>query len=421
MITTSALQSAIGKHRSNLLERFLQYVKIDTGSCDESLSVPSTERQLALSQLLANQLKEIGIKDVFLSEFGVVYATLPANVASSEPTIGFCSHVDTASDVPTGPVNPRVIENYDGSDIVLGTSGYVLTAKDSQELTDAIGKTLIVTDGTTLLGGDDKCGVAIMMELAKFILDNPDFPHGTIRFCFSVDEEIGKGADHIELDRFKCDFAYTLDSEGTDGIDVETFSADMAVVTFHGVNIHPSIGKGKLINSMKGAAAFVDLLPKDGVSPETTENREPFVHPIDIVGGCEKTVVKLILRAFDTPQLTIFANWLTELANKAIEPFPGMIVDVKTIYQYRNMGDGLKQSPEAVDRAVVALEKLGRMPRKQIVRGGTDGSRLTEMGLPTPNLTNGSHNPHAVTEWANLDEMLETLEWSAEIVRANAS
>lgn len=403
--------------RASLLERFLQYAKIDTGSCDDSSSAPSTERQLDLSRLLYHQLKELGINDVFLSEFGVVYAAIESNVDKPCPTIGFCAHVDTAPDVPTGPVHPRVIENYDGSDIVLGDSGKTIALSENSELARAVGKTIIVTDGTTLLGGDDKTGVAVMMEMAKFLLDNPDFPHGTIRLCFSVDEEIGRGADHIELDRFKCDFAYTLDSEGTNGIDVETFSADMAIVTFHGVNIHPSIGKGKLVNAIKGASAFIDLLPKDGVSPETTENREPFVHPIDISGNCEKTVVRLILRAFDTPQLAVFADWLKELAAKAIEPFPGMKADVETVFQYRNMGDGLRERPEAVDRACAALEKLGRTAIRQIVRGGTDGSRLTEMGLPTPNLTAGSHNPHAVTEWANLDEMLETLEWSLEIVR----
>ena len=403
--------------RSSLLERFLQYVQIDTGSCDDSPSAPSTERQLDLSRLLYSQLKELGLKDVFLSEFGVVYATIESNVDKPCPTIGFCAHVDTAPDVPTGPVHPRVIENYDGSDIVLGASGKTIAFSENSELAHAVGKTIIVTDGTTLLGGDDKTGVAVMMEMAKFLLDNPDFPHGTIRLCFSVDEEIGRGADHIELDRFKCDFAYTLDSEGTNGIDVETFSADMAIVTFHGVNIHPSIGKGKLVNAIKGVSAFIDLLPKDGVSPETTENREPFVHPVDISGNCEKTVVRLILRAFDTPQLAVFADWLKELAAKAIEPFPGMKADVETVFQYRNMGDGLRERPEAVDRACNALARLGRTAIRQIVRGGTDGSRLTEMGLPTPNLTAGSHNPHAVVEWANLDEMLETLEWSLEIVR----
>ncbi|MBR5160800.1 MAG: peptidase T, partial [Thermoguttaceae bacterium] len=346
--------------RSSLLERFLQYVQIDTGSCDDSSSAPSTERQLDLSRLLYNQLKELGIKDVFLSEFGVVYATIDANVDKPCPTIGFCAHVDTAPDVPTGPVHPRVIENYDGSDIVLGDSGKTIAFSENSELAHAVGKTIIVTDGSTLLGGDDKTGVAVMMEMAKFLLDNPDFPHGTIRLCFSVDEEIGRGADHIELDRFKCDFAYTLDSEGTNGIDVETFSADMAIVTFHGVNIHPSIGKGKLVNAIKGASAFIDLLPKDGVSPETTENREPFVHPVDISGNCEKTVVRLILRAFDTPQLAVFAGWLKELAAKAIEPFPGMKADVETVFQYRNMGDGLRVRPEAVDRACNALSRLGR-------------------------------------------------------------
>ncbi len=403
-----------------LLARFLKYVQIDTGANEESGTYPSSQNQLALGKTLVEDLKAIGLKDVVQTSFGIVYATIPASVSQSdEPVIGFCAHLDTAPDVPTGPVHPQVIKSYQIGDITLPKDPTKkILVSENPELLCMEGMTIITADGTTLLGADDKTGVSILVELAAHLTEHLEIPHGKIRLCFTPDEEIGHGTDHINLQEFGCDFCYTLDSSGVDGLDVETFSADAATIRFTGKNIHPSIGKGRMINAVRAASVFVDLLPFKGVSPETTDGREGFIHPVSLNATVESATLKLILRSFETAELKDYRDILTGLAENIKKAFPGLKIELSFKEQYRNMRDGLTKDPRAVERAEQALRDLGRTAERQIVRGGTDGSRLTEMGLPTPNLTSGQHTPHSYLEWACLQEMAGTLAWTVAIVYA---
>lgn len=402
---------------ASLLSRFLEYAQIDTGANASSDSVPSSAKELELSMTLFNELNAMGASDVYMSEAGLVYATIPATTTLPSPKIGFCAHVDTSDDVATGPVKPITWKNYDGQPMVLpGNPSRVISTDKNPELAELTGKTIITSDGTTLLGADDKTGVAILMELAQILLARKEFPHGTILLCFTTDEEIGRGIDYLDLTRFNPDFAYTLDGGGSNGIGVETFSADMATLTFYGNNIHPAVGKGRLINAIKGACYLIDQLPKMRCSPETTDGREPFVHPIELTGNVEMAQLKLLIRSFDQ-QLNIFSIALENHVENIKHVFPGMRVEMKIVPQYRNMGEKLRANPEPVKRAEAALWTLGRLPVKQIIRGGTDGSRLTEKGIPTPNITSGQHNPHSLEEWACLEEMADSLEWVLEICR----
>lgn len=403
-----------------LLARFLKYVQFDTGANESSETYPSSNNQLALGKALVEELRAIGLKDAVQTPFGVVYATIPASISDSrsEPVIGFCAHLDTSPDVPTGPVKPQVIRSYQIGDIALpADSSKKILVSENPELLCMEGMTIITADGTTLLGADDKTGVAILVELAAHLSEHLEIPHGKIRLCFTPDEEIGHGTDHIDLAEFGCDFCYTLDSSGVDGLDVETFSADAAAIRFTGNNIHPSIGKGRLINAIRAAGVFVDLLPFQGLSPETTDGREGFIHPVSLDATVESATLKLILRSFETSALTGYRDLLTDLVARIKQAFPGLKIDLSFTEQYRNMRDGLIKDPRAVDRAEAALRSLGRSAERQIVRGGTDGSRLTEMGLPTPNLTSGQHTPHSYLEWACLQEMAGTLDWTVAIVR----
>ena len=406
-----------------LLNRFLGYVKIDTGSDDHSGKSPSSPNQLVLGQKLVDELKQIGLQDVELSEFGVVYATIPAIPRdrldpSKLPVIGFSSHMDTASDVPTGPVKPQVIRDYAGGDIPLpGDPAKAITVAQNPELEGLKGTTIITSDGTTLLGADDKAGLAVIVEMAAVLMEHPEITHGTIRLCLTPDEEIGQGTDHIDLKKFACDFAYTLDGSGVDLIEAETFSADSVMVYFTGRNVHPGDAKGKMINSIRAAGDFVRRLPFVGMAPETTEGREGFIHPTDIHGTVEAASLRLILRSFDTKELDVDHVLLETLAEQTKQAFPGWEVRLEFKKQYRNMAEGLKKDPRSVKRAEEALKRCGRTPKYQVVRGGTDGSQLTEMGVPTPNLATGQHAIHSYMEWASLDEMLKTLQWVIEIVR----
>jgi tripeptide aminopeptidase len=402
-------------NRDRLLQRFLQYVQIESTAVEDSGQVPSSPGQLEMGRLLVQQLREMGISDAEQDPYGIVIGTIPGNRPA--PTIAFNSHVDTAPDTSGKGVRPRVIENFDGQDIVLsGDRSRIITAATCPELPLAKGKTLITTDGTTLLGGDDKAGVAIIMELANVLLENPQIPRGPVRVVFTCDEEIGHGTDHIDLKQIDAVVCYNFDGGGQDEIDVETFSADSATITFSGVNIHPAIAKGKMINSLRAAGWFLSRLPAD-LSPERTDDRSGFIHPYQLEGTVAKSTLKLILRDFETPQLEQYAQQLQALAGEVQTRCPGIEVEIKIVRQYRNMADGLAREPRAVALAVAAHEALGRTPRTTIVRGGTDGSRLTEMGLPTPNLSSGQHNIHSPLEWACLDEMVAATEVGLEIVQ----
>jgi tripeptide aminopeptidase len=371
-----------------------------------------------LGKLLAEELRQMGAKDVEQDEHGLVWGTVPATNGKSKPVVAFNAHVDTSPETTGKNVRPQVIKNYGGGDITLPADRTkVIRVAENPELAGLIGKTLITTDGTTLLGSDDKSGVAVIMEMAQHLLEHPEIPHGPVRVLFTCDEEIGHGIDHVDLAKLGADVCYTLDGSGHDEIDTETFSADLAVITVQGVNIHPSIGKGRLVNALRGAGTFLDRIPRAGMSPETTDERAGFMHPYSLDGGVAEVKIKCLLRDFDTAQLADKAERLRKLASEVEQEHPGTKIQVQVIKQYRNLGDGLAKEPRAVAFAQDAHRRLGREARLTIIRGGTDGSQLTERGLPTPNLSTGEHNPHSPLEWTCLGEMEDAQRLLVELVQ----
>lgn len=401
-----------------LLTRFLKYVAVHTTAVENAGTYPSSEGQLVLGRILLEELKAMGLVDAEMSDKGIVMATVPATVTHSAPVIAFNSHVDTSPETSGENVKPQILRNYAGGDITLpGDRTKVITLAENPELNDLIGQTLITTDGTTLLGADDKSGLAVIMELAQHLLENPGIPHGPVRVLFTCDEEIGHGVDHVDVARVGAVAAYTLDGDGRGKVDVETFSADGAIVTVSGVNIHPSIGKGRMVNALRAAGEFLSRLPRTGLAPEVTDGREGFVHPYQIEGGVAQVKIRIILRDFDTPKLAEQKALLEQTAREAMAAVPGARIDVAVQPQYRNMADGLKREPRAVGLVLEAYRRLGRPVRQAIIRGGTDGSQFTARGLPTPNLASGQHNPHSPLEWACLEEMVEAVELCAELTR----
>lgn len=401
-----------------LLDRFLRYVQVDTTANDAATTYPSSPGQLTLGAMLADELRAMGASDVEQDQFGLVWATIPPTVKHAAPTIALNAHLDTSPETTGKNVKPQVIANYAGGDIVLpGNPSQVIRIADNPELEKLRGKTIITTDGTTLLGSDDKSGVAVIMELAQRLLADRRISHGPVRVLFTCDEEIGHGVEHVDLQKLAATVAYTLDGSGTGEIDTETFSADMATVAVEGVNIHPSIGKGRMVNSLRAAGMFLDRLPRDGHSPETTDGRQGFLHPMQIEGGVAHTTVKILLRDFDTAGLAHKAELLKRLAAEVERQAPGTRVKVDIRKQYRNMAEGLKREPRAVALAEEAFRRLGRPYQLTIIRGGTDGSQFTERGLPTPNLSTGEHNPHSPLEWTCLEEMEEAVELLVELAK----
>jgi tripeptide aminopeptidase len=401
-----------------LLERFLRYVGVDTMARDGAGTYPSSPGQLELGRLLATELQAIGLADVRQNEFGIVTATVPGNVAGATDVIVFNSHLDTSPETTAAGVRPQVIRNYAGGDIVLPAAPErVIRTAENPQLAALKGHTIITTDGTTLLGADDKAGLAVIMESAAWLQEHPEIPHGPIRICFTCDEEIGHGVDHVDLDELGARAAYTLDGQGADEIDVETFSADLAIVTFGGVNIHPSIAKGRMVNAIRVAGDFLSRLPQSGHSPETTCDRAGFLHPYVIEGGVAEATLRVLLRDFETAKLDELARQLEQVARAVEADYPGARITVGRQQQYRNLREGLAREPRAVAFAAEALRRLGRTARRTIVRGGTDGSRLTELGLPTPNLSCGQHNPHSPLEWACLEEMVAAIEMLVMLAR----
>jgi tripeptide aminopeptidase len=400
-----------------LLDRFLRYVRIDTQSDERSTSYPSTPNQLVLGRLLRDELLALGLGDARQNEFGLVFATIPGNVPGA-PTIAFNSHVDTSPETTAKDVNPQVIRDYKGGDIVLPKDpAKVIRVSENPELNGLIGKTLVTTDGTTLLGADDKAGVAVIMELARVLTQNPTIPHGPIRVVFTCDEEIGKGVAHLDPAEIGAVVAYTLDGQGVGEIEAETFSADKATITFTGVNIHPSIAKGRMVNAIRLVGLFLARLPQRALSPETTEGREGFVHPYGIEGGVGEAKLHLLLRDFETPNLAGEADLLREIARHLMIEFPSAKIDVDVRPQYRNMRDGIAKEPRAIRFADQAVRRAGLEPKHLIIRGGTDGAQLTAKGLPTPNLSTGEHNLHSPLEWTCLEEMDAAVRVLVELVQ----
>lgn len=411
-------------NRDRLLQRFLRYVRIDTTAREGVDEYPSSVGQWELGRVVLGELKGMGLADAAQDEYAIVIATLPANGSrskekgSSQTVVAFNAHFDTSPETTGAGVRPQVIEKYDGRDLVLpGDPRQELIVASNPELAAAIGKTVITTDGTTLLGGDDKGGIAVIMELIEHLVEHPEVPRPTINVCFTCDEEIGRGVDHVDIAKLGATVCYTLDGRGAGELDVETFSADLATVTVRGVNIHPSMAKGRMVNAIRAAADFVERLPRGSLSPEVTADREGFLHPYHIDGGVAEVRMRVLLRDFDTAALATQAELLREAAAQTVAEFPGSAVDVQIKPQYRNMADGLAREPRAVQYVERAYQRLGRPVRKTIIRGGTDGSRFTELGLPTPNLSTGQHNPHSPLEWACLDEMVDAVEVLAELVQ----
>jgi len=389
-----------------LVDRFCRYVRIDTQADETARTYPSSPGQLELGRMLFEELRALGLRDAAIDAHGIVLATIPATIRRPAPMTAWLAHVDTSPETSGRNVRPVVHRNYDGSDIVLpGDKTKVLRVCDNPDLARLKGKTIITTDGTTLLGADDKAGVAVIMETAAYLVAHPEVPHGPIRICFTCDEEIGHGVDFIDLKKLGAQVAYTLDGGGQGEIDEETFSADLAVVTITGVNIHPSIAKGKMVNAVRLAGIFLDRLPRQVLSPETTTDREGFLHPYRVDGGVAEVSLRILLRDFDTAKLAERADVLRTIARTITAEYPQAQIDVRVTPQYRNMADGLAKEPRALRFAEDAMRRAGLEPKRTIVRGGTDGSRLTELGLPTPNLSTGEHNPHSPLEWTCLEEM----------------
>ncbi len=402
-------------NRQRLLDRFLRYVRIGTTADPKSDRYPSSEGQRELGALLAEELRGMSAEDVRQDEHALVYATVPSTVGTGAPTVALVAHVDTSPDAPGDPVHPRVIEHYPGGDIPLA-NGEVIRVDACPALNELVGATLITTDGRTLLGGDDKAGVAIIMELAETLIESPHLNHGTVKVVMTCDEEIGRGTDKIDLPRLNADVAYTLDGGGSGVLDVETFSADAATVRVIGDNIHPSIAKDRMINAVRGAADFIAALPRANDTPETTEGRAGFIHANQISGGVGEVTIDLILRSFDARDLTGYADRLRRIAAEVQRDWPGIKIEIETRRQYRNLGEGLAKLPESISLAEQAFQNLGCPCRKEIIRGGTDGSVLTEKGLPTPNLSSGQHNIHSVREFACLDQMVAATEHLVELL-----
>jgi tripeptide aminopeptidase len=391
-------------YKYTVVDRFLKYVKYDTQSDEESTTFPSDPKQLELSKDLVNELLELGLKDAHMDENGYVIATLPSNSEKDVTTIGFIAHVDTSPAVSGKDVNPQIVKNYQGGDIEL-PNGKKIEAAFNPELKDLVGYDIITTDGTTLLGADDKAGIAEIMDALNYLVTHPEVKHGTVKICFTPDEEVGRGTEKFDVAKFGAKYAYTIDGSTRGEVETETFSADAVVIKIHGINVHPGYAKGKMVNSQKVAARFIKSLPKDNLSPETTAGREGYVHPVSMNGNEELTTLKFIIRDFVDTKLKEFETMLEDLVKKAVEEFPGAKYEFEVIEQYRNMKNVLNEHPQVEEYALESLKRLNITPIQSAIRGGTDGSRLSYMGLPTPNLFAGGHNFHAITEYVAIQDM----------------
>lgn len=385
---------------------FLRYVVIDTQSDPASPTCPSTEKQKDLGRVLAQELRDLGLRDAHLDEHGYVYATIPATSDKKVPVICFCSHMDTSPDCSGKNVKPQIVKNYRGGDIVLPVdTTQVIRVADNPALKDQIGHDIITTDGTTLLGADNKAGLAEIMDAARFLVANPQIKHGTIKILFTPDEEIGRGVDKIDLTKLGADFAYTMDGETAGYVEDETFSADGAVITIEGVSAHPGFAKGKMEHAIKIAAAIVERLPKDTCSPETTDGKQGFLHPIGISGALEKATLSLIVRDFTDDGLAEKEALLQSIVDDVMTAYPHSTATLEIKQQYRNMKQVIDRYPQMVEYAVEAIQRAGLKPVRSSIRGGTDGSRLSFMGLPCPNIFAGEHAFHGRTEWVSVQDM----------------
>lgn len=396
----------------------MRYVQVDTQSDPKSKGSPSTEKQKNLSRILVAELQSMGIRDVELDEFGYVYATIPSNSDKEVPVICCCSHVDTAPDCSGFDVKPMLHENYQGQDVVLPDDRtQVLSVNEFTYLKQHIGNSIITASGNTLLGADDKAGVAEIMDMANFLLTHAEVKHGTIKILFTPDEEIGKGTANLDMKKLGADFGYTLDGGELAHLEDETFSADAAVITVHGVIAHPGYAKGYLVNALTIAGEILAALPKEEFSPETTEGRTGFVHPVRVEGLAEKATIEFIVRDFTRHGLLANADRLKQIAEGVLQNYPKARMDFEVTEQYRNMKEILDQHPQVVGYAEEAYKKSNLTPHKQSIRGGTDGSRLSFMGLPCPNLFTGMQGIHSKKEWIGVRDMKKAVEVMVNLVQ----
>ncbi|MGC4034515.1 MAG: peptidase T [Chitinophagaceae bacterium] len=408
----------LADYKYTVSDRFIRYVQIDTQSDPQSTSIPSTEKQKDLSCLLVEELKSIGIDDAHLDEWGYVYATIPATTDKNVPVICFCSHVDTAPDCTGKDVKPIVHKKYDGKDIVLpDDKTQVITTKEHPYLLEKIGEDIITASGKTLLGADNKAGVAIIMDFANYVIAHPEIKHGVIKILFTPDEEIGRGVNKVDIKKLGADFGYTLDGGKRGAYTDETFSADGATITFHGVSAHPGYAKDKLVNAMKVAGTFIDLLPKNEFAPEATDGRDGFVHPVHIDGIAEMVKIEFIIRDFETKKLKQHYDRLTEIAKTAVEKYPGSSFHIDVREQYRNMKEVIAQYPQIGEYIEEAMIRSGISFHKESARGGTDGSRLSFMGLPCPDIFTGEMAFHGKHEYVSIQDMQKSVETLVNLVQ----
>lgn len=396
---------------TSVLDRFLRYVRYDTQSDERSATYPSTDGQIVLLRDLARELRELGMADADVDAHGYVMATVPATTGKHDvPTIGFIAHVDTSPELTGAGVRPIVHRQYDGRDLVLPDADAVLRLADNPALARQLGHDIVTASGATLLGADNKAGVAEIVTAAEYLVSHPEVPHGTVRIAFTPDEEIGRGTAHFDVERFGARCAYTMDGGSVGEVEAESFSADAMTVTFHGFNTHPGDAKGRMVNAIKVAADFLHRLPADRLSPETTEGLEGFVHPYVLHAGVERTAVTLLIRDFQTDGLRVKEAGVEALAAEAVSRYPGARFDVSIEESYRNMKEILDRHPDVVRHAWEAVRRAGLEVRSRPIRGGTDGSKLSFMGLPTPNIFAGEHNFHSRLEWVSVQDMEKAVE-----------
>ena len=406
----------------SVLDRFLRYVAIDTRAHEDSKSCPSTPGQLVLMRILAAELERIGLDDVSLDDNGYLMATIPATTSGAVPTIGFIAHVDTSPEMSGTDVRPLVHPAYDGRDLVLPDDpSAVLRLREQPDLQSQFGNDIVTASGLTLLGADDKAGVAEIVTAADRLMRHPEIAHGPIRIAFTPDEEIGRGADRFDVQRFGAVCAYTLDGGSRGELECESFSADAMTLIFHGFNTHPGYAKGRMVNAIRLASRFIDRLPAQGMSPETTGGYEGFVHPYQLEASVDRTRVKVLIRDFVTAALADKEALVERIAREVVDSAPGASLEIRIEESYRNMREVLDRHPDVVDRAREAIRRAGLEPIERPIRGGTDGSRLSFMGLPTPNLFAGEHNFHSRLEWVSVQDMEKAVEVIVELARVWAS
>lgn len=398
-------------YQYTVAERFMRYVQVDTQSDPEATCFPSTEKQKDLSKILSEELKQLGLSDVEMDEYGYVYATIPATSDKNVPVICYCAHMDTAPDCSGKDVKPILHKNYQGQDIILPDDHtQVITTTKHPYLKQRIGDDIITASGTTLLGADDKAGVAIIMDLVNYLIQHPEIKHGKIRVLFTPDEEVGRGVEKIDMNKLGAEFGYTLDGGERGALESESFSADGAVAVIHGISAHPGYAKDKLVNALKIAGDFLAALPKDSWSPETTEGRQGYVHPTAVQGIQEKATVKFIIRDFETSLLKEHEDRLEAILAATVAKYPGASYEFTVQEQYRNMMDKIKEVPHVTDYANEAMLRAGVEPEKHIIRGGTDGSRLSFMGMPCPNIFTGEMGIHSKHEYVSVQDMQKAVD-----------